>query len=91
MKASLSNFQVIRIFISMSHTLTMKNTLLTFLLIIISLGNILAQDENGPSFKFIQSKHDFGDIIQGDVVEHHFEFSNVGDLPLIISNIIKAD
>ena len=68
----------------------MKNTLLTFFLIIISLGNILAQDENGPSFKFIEPKHDFGDIIQGDVVEHYFEFSNEGDLPLIISNIITT-
>lgn len=90
MKASLSNFQVIRIFISCLILCKMKNTLLTVFLIITSLGNILAQDENGPSFKFIESKHDFGDIIQGDVVEHHFEFSNVGDLPLIISNIITT-
>ena len=90
MKASLSNFQVIRIFICWLILCTMKNTLLTFFLIIISLGNILAQDENEPLFKFIESKHDFGDIIQGDVVEHHFEFSNEGNIPLIISNIITT-
>lgn len=68
----------------------MRNLILTLLLSIISLSNILAQDENGPSIKFTESKHDFGDIIHGDVVEHHFEFSNTGNIPLVISNIITT-
>lgn len=68
----------------------MRNLILTLLLSIISISNILAQDENGPSIKFTESKHDFGDIIQGDVVEHHFEFSNTGNIPLVISNIITT-
>lgn len=68
----------------------MRNLTLTLLLSIISLSSILAQDDNGPSFKFTESKHDFGDIIQGDVVEHHFEFSNTGNIPLVISNIITT-
>ncbi len=68
----------------------MKNIIPPIFLTIISLGNIIAQDDNGPAFKFIESKHDFGDVIQGDVVEHSFEFSNVGTLPLVISNIITT-
>ena len=68
----------------------MKNIILSVLLIVISSGNIIAQDDTGPSLKFIESKHDFGDIIQGDIVEHHFEFTNVGNAPLLISNIITT-
>ncbi len=38
-------------------------------------------------FKFEEESFDFGDIQQGDVVEHAFKFTNVGDAPLKISNI----
>lgn len=68
----------------------MKNITLTIILTCISLANIIAQEDNTPAFKFSESKHDFGDVIQGDVVEHYFEFSNVGNLPLVISNIITT-
>lgn len=68
----------------------MKNIILTIFLSGIFLANIVAQEDNGPSFKFKESKHDFGDIFQGDVVEYYFEFSNVGNLPLAISNIITT-
>ena len=66
----------------------MKNTILTIFLISVSLVYLVAQEDNGPAFKFSESKHDFGEVIQGNVVEHYFEFSNVGNLPLVISNII---
>lgn len=31
--------------------------------------------------------HDFGDIQQGDVVEHRFELKNVGKAPLVLQDV----
>ncbi|SRR5258708_15917711 len=31
--------------------------------------------------------HDFGDIAQGDKVEHSFKFTNTGSDPLVITNV----
>lgn len=45
------------------------------------------QKVDGPAFAFTESKFDFGKIKQGDIVEHVFKFKNVGNAPLIISNI----
>ncbi|MEL6561447.1 MAG: DUF1573 domain-containing protein [Bacteroidota bacterium] len=39
-----------------------------------------------PEFKFNESSFDFGNINEGDVVEHTFSFTNAGQAPLIISN-----
>jgi len=39
-----------------------------------------------PSFEFTGEEHDFGTIKEGDVVSHVFEFTNTGDVPLIISS-----
>ncbi len=39
------------------------------------------------AFKFEESTHDFGEIEQGDVVKHTFQFTNSGDAPLLISDI----
>ena len=53
----------------------------------------LAQEEKtteivpGPAITFEESKHDFGDINQGDKVEHTFAFENTGDEPLIITDV----
>ncbi len=41
----------------------------------------------GPVISFEKSTHDFGDIQQGDKVEHTFKFSNTGTEPLIITNV----
>ncbi|MCB0497441.1 MAG: DUF1573 domain-containing protein [Cyclobacteriaceae bacterium] len=49
-----------------------------------------AQTENnvpGPAITFEESSFDFGDIYQGDKVEHIFAFENTGDAPLIITNV----
>lgn len=40
----------------------------------------------GPVFKFETLEFDFGRIKEGQVVNHTFEFTNVGDSPLIINN-----
>lgn len=41
----------------------------------------------GPEITFEESTFDFGDINQGDKVEHIFAFENTGDAPLIITNV----
>ncbi len=40
-----------------------------------------------PKFEFATMQHDFGNMKEGDVVKHTFKFKNVGDAPLIISNV----
>jgi len=42
---------------------------------------------DGPDMTFTEEKYDFGDIFQGDVVEHTFKFENSGTEPLVISNV----
>jgi len=46
-----------------------------------------AQQTGGPVISFEKKSHDFGDIVQGDKVEHIFKFTNAGNEPLIITNI----
>ncbi len=45
-----------------------------------------AQTGPAPLFKFEQTEYDFGNIKEGEVVRHIFEFINVGEAPLIIQN-----
>jgi hypothetical protein len=42
---------------------------------------------DGPILTLEKNTHDFGDIYQGDVVEHTFKFTNTGNQPLLITNI----
>ena len=47
-----------------------------------------AQEEEpmtGPKISFTEKSHDFGDISQGEKVEHVFEFENVGGSRIMIS------
>ncbi|MEX2594417.1 MAG: DUF1573 domain-containing protein [Anditalea sp.] len=44
-------------------------------------------DTNGPVLTFEESSKDFGDITQGDKVEHVFKLENTGNSPLVISNV----
>ncbi len=46
--------------------------------------------ESGARIAFIEASFDFGDIKQGDKVEHTFEFENAGDQPLILSNVLTT-
>ena len=46
-----------------------------------------AQDNQQPEFKFNEEKHDFGKIPQGTPVTTVFEFTNVGQQPLILSDV----
>jgi len=39
------------------------------------------------NFKFVEETHDFGKVPEGDSVAYEFQFTNVGDQPLKISNV----
>jgi hypothetical protein len=41
----------------------------------------------GPMIAWEKTKHDFGDVTQGDKVEYTFKFTNTGSTPLIITNV----
>lgn len=64
-----------------------------FLLFIITIVGVFsasaqtASQAGGPAISWEQSTHDFGDIYQGDKVEHTFYFTNTGTSPLIITNV----
>ena len=55
----------------------------------VSNDNTLTEKPEGPlpDFKFSEELHDFGEIKEGDVVEHIFSFTNTGEAPLIISDV----
>jgi hypothetical protein len=47
----------------------------------------LAPTAGGPIITWEKTTHDFGDVYQGDKVEHTFAFTNTGGTPLIITNV----
>lgn len=49
-------------------------------------GETAAPNPNAPVMTFAESEYNFGDIKQGDVVKHTFEFTNTGKMPLLIDN-----
>jgi hypothetical protein len=52
-----------------------------------SQGTPATEKKDGAVITFDKKTHDFGDIIQGDKVEHTFYFTNTGNEPLIITNV----
>lgn len=68
-------------------------TLVIFVFSIFTIVGAVAQEAaeetntSGPVMSFEEDKHDFGEIFQGDKVEHVFEFENTGNEPLIITNV----
>ncbi|MGI9544628.1 MAG: DUF1573 domain-containing protein [Cyclobacteriaceae bacterium] len=46
--------------------------------------------KEGPMITFAESTKSFGDITQGDVVQHIFQFTNEGTQPLILSNVLTT-
>ena len=70
----------------------MKKVLLPLLIVFSFVGKaqdaaVFEEPVNGSKIVFKESKFDFGDITQGDQVEHVFEFENAGNEPLILSNV----
>jgi hypothetical protein len=41
----------------------------------------------GPAITWDKNTYDFGDITQGEKVEHTFKFTNEGSEPLVITNV----
>ena len=67
-----------------------------FALLSVSIHIAIAQEvseEDTAAFAqiaFDKVNFDFGDVVQGEKIEHVFEFRNVGRTPLILSNILST-
>lgn len=65
----------------------MKRMFFLAVLVLLAVA-VNAQDQKkGPVIDFAEKEKDFGDITQGDRVEHVFKFTNSGDTPLVIQNV----
>ncbi len=60
---------------------------LTFLLALLFCSSFSNAQTTGPAITWDKNTHDFGDIIQGEKVEHTFKFTNTGTEPLVITNV----
>lgn len=69
----------------------MKKIALSLLMMLLVVA-AYAQDQEtakvtGPQITFEESEYNFGDIKQGEEVEHVFTFKNTGKVPLVLSNV----
>jgi hypothetical protein len=55
--------------------------------VIIGFAGMTAMQNGKAEFKFEKETHDFGKLTVGKPVSVDFKFTNVGDQPLIISNV----
>ena len=46
--------------------------------------------EKQAVIKFDKEEHDFGTLLQGEVVSYSFHFTNTGSMPLIISSVTSS-
>ena len=64
--------------------------IVSFLFVLIA-GFALAQEVDeqmtGPKIYFAETSFDFGDITQGERVEHVFVLENIGNEPLILTDV----
>ena len=65
----------------------MKKIALLFIFFIFAFANQVQAQETVPVISFKENSIDFGDIVQGQKVEHTFVLTNTGKQPLIISNV----
>ncbi len=65
----------------------MKKIALLFTFFILAFANQVQAQESVPVISFKENSIDFGDIVQGQKVEHTFVLTNTGKQPLIISNV----
>lgn len=66
-----------------------KKILVVFVLAIISLqaNSQSVSKPEGAAIVWDRSTYDFGDVEQGERVEHSYYFTNAGSTPLIITNV----
>ncbi|MBW3467288.1 DUF1573 domain-containing protein [Arthrospiribacter ruber] len=65
----------------------MKKLFLLVMVAFVAFAVNAQSDSKGAVMDFSEKSKDFGDITQGDKVEHTFVFTNSGDAPLVISNV----
>jgi hypothetical protein len=64
------------------------NKLTTIVFVLAAVVTARSQDRPaGAVLSWDKLSHDFGDIYQGDRVEHTFKFVNTGTDPLVITNV----
>ncbi len=76
----------------------MKRISSLMIVVFLSVGMLFAQTEpqeevvsgDGPQIVFEETEFDFGEIAQGEVVEHTFKFKNTGNAPLILNNVLTT-
>lgn len=69
----------------MKITVVMKNL---FVVLLMALAiPAWPQTGTGAVITWERPTHDFGDITQGEKVEHTFKFTNTGTEPLVITNV----
>lgn len=61
--------------------------LLVLLLAFASTGAQTPVPPVGPEITWEESTFDFGEVLQGDRLEHTFKFTNTGSAPLLITNV----
>lgn len=67
----------------------MKQILFLLAFVMVSTA-VMAQSTtkvNGAVITFKKKTHDFGDITEGDRVEHTYKFTNTGNEPLILTDV----
>ncbi len=71
----------------MKHFLSLFHAPAFFLLSGLCFAQENQSISEGPQLTWESTSIDFGDIKQGERVEHTFKFSNSGNTPLIITNV----
>lgn len=69
----------------MKITVVMKN-LFVLLLVAVAIP-AWTQSGTGAVITWERPTYDFGDVVQGEKVEHTFKFTNTGTEPLVITNV----
>ena len=71
----------------------MKKLALSFLMMLFVVAAFAQQKAatvSGPQITFQESEFNFGDLKQGEKVEHVFTFKNTGTAPLVLSNVLTT-
>ena len=66
---------------------TLISLLFGFFVVFFAYAQEESENKPGPRITFKETTHDFGEITQGDQVEHVFKFENTGTTPLILTNV----
>lgn len=69
-----------------SKKVTRMKKLMLLSMVFLFIG-LQAQKQTGPILTWEKGTHDFGEVVQGDKVEHTYKFTNTGNEPLIITNV----